>query len=224
MRILIVEDNEKLSHSLKKGLEQEGYAVDCLFDGESAQVRIEANYEDYDLIILDIMLPKRDGIQVCRDIRKQNITTPVLILTAKDTTDDKIIGLDSGADDYLVKPFSFEELLARMRALLRRPTNTLISELRIRDLTLNPATRKVYRAGKEIVLTLKEFALLEYLMINAGRIVNREQILSHVWDFNFDSFTNVVDVHIKNLRKKIDYANQEKLIETIRGLGYRLKK
>lgn len=224
MKILIVEDNEKLARSLKKGLEQEGYAVDCIWDGETGQERIETHHEDYDLVILDIMLPQKDGLEVCRDIRKQNITVPVVILTAKDTTEDKIIGLDSGADDYLVKPFSFEELLARIRALLRRPVNALVPELKVRDLTLNPGTRKVYRAGKEIGLTLKEFGLLEYFMRNAGRVLDREQIFSHAWDFNSNAFSNVVDVHVKNLRKKVDHGQREKLFETIRGVGYQIKK
>ena len=223
MRILIIEDNQKLANSLKRGLEHEGFAVDCVFDGEAGQRRLEMNQYDYDTVILDIMLPKIDGITLCRSLREKQIFVPVIMLTAKDTTEDKIKGLNCGADDYLVKPFSFEELLARIRALLRRPKNSLPIELEIKDLVLNVATRKVSRRGKEIALTLKEFALLEFLMRNSDKVVTREQILDHTWDFAFDSFSNVVDVHIKNLRRKIDSGYHEKLLETIRGMGYRLK-
>lgn len=223
MRILVVEDEEKLAQSLKKGLEKEGFAVDVLYDGESAQRRIEMNYMDYDLIILDLMLPKKDGFEVCRNIRDLNIVTPVLVLTARDATDDKVRALDEGADDYLVKPFSFAELLARVRALLRRPDQILPAELQLKDLRLNTVTRKVYRKEKEIPLTLKEFGLLEYLMRHPNQVLTREQILDHLWDFAFDSFSNVVDVHVKNLRKKIDDNSYDKLLETIRGVGYRIK-
>jgi len=223
MRILVVEDEEKLASSLKKGLEKEGFAVDVLYDGESAQKRIEMNYKDYDLIILDLMLPKRDGFEICRNVRNIDIVTPILVLTARDAVDDKVSALDGGADDYLVKPFSFSELLARIRALLRRPEQILPVELQIKDLILNSNTRKVYRHKSEIPLTLKEFGLLEYLMRHPNQVMTREQILDHLWDFAFDSFSNVVDVHIKNLRKKIDGENHEKLLETIRGVGYRIK-
>jgi DNA-binding response OmpR family regulator len=223
MRILIVEDSEKLCRSLRKGLKEQGYAVDCLFDGASGQRRIEIHHEDYDLVILDIMLPEKDGIEVCRDIRSQNINLPILMLTARDSTEDKITGLDSGADDYIVKPFAFKELLARIRALLRRPTSAVPPELKAGDLVLDSSTRRVYRGGKEIPLTSKEFGLLEYLMLNAGQVLQRDQILSHLWDFDFDSFSNVVDVHIKNLRNKLDRGRQEVTIETVRGVGYRFK-
>jgi DNA-binding response OmpR family regulator len=223
MRILIVEDEEKLALAIKKGLEREGYAVDCVFDGEEAQYRIETGYEDYDLVILDLMLPKKDGITLCKEVREQNITIPILMLTARDKTEDKILGLDSGADDYLIKPFSFEELLARIRALLRRPRQLVPEILRIKDLMLDTSSRRVFRGDKEIFLTSKEFALLEYLMRNVNQIISREQILAHIWDYDFDSFSNVVDVHIKNLRKKIDAKNGNKILETIRGMGYRLK-
>lgn len=224
MRILIIEDEEKLAMSLKKGLEQEGYAADCLYDGEAGRRHIEIHGGDYDLVILDIMLPKVDGVEVCKSVRDYGINVPVLMLTAKDSLEDKVLGLNSGADDYLIKPFDLEELLARIRALLRRPSVLLPPELRVNDLILNPVTQRVYRADKEIPLTAKEFALLEYFMRNAGQVLTREQVLSHLWDFNFDSFSNVVDVHIKNLRKKIDHGKQKKLLETIRGVGYRLKK
>jgi DNA-binding response OmpR family regulator len=223
MKILVIEDNKKLAKSIKKGLEQEGYAVDYLTDGEAGQRRIEVSSKDYDLVILDLMLPKRDGITVCKNWRDQNVMTPVIMLTAKDANEDKIIGLDSGADDYLIKPFSFPELLARIRALLRRPTNALPAKLKIKDLVLDESSRKVFRGQREISLTLKEFSILEYLMRHPNQVLNREQIISHVWDFAFDSFSNLIDVHIKNLRKKLDGKDDEKILETIRGVGYRIK-
>ena len=223
MKILVVEDNEKLAKSLKKGLEQEGYAADYITDGEAGQRRLEVGVKDYDLVILDRMLPKRDGVSVCKNWREQDIMTPVIMLTAKDMDEDKIFGLDSGADDYLIKPFSFLELLARIRALLRRPKTTLPSELKIKDLVLNVSTRKVFRGQREVCLTLKEFAILEYLVRHPNQVLDREQIISHVWDFAFDSFSNLVDVHIKNLRKKLEKKNDEKILETIRGIGYRIK-
>ena len=223
MRILIIEDEEKLAQSLKKGLEKEGYAVDYVLDGEAGERRLEMSYKDYDMVILDLMLPKKDGFEILRTIRKEEITTPILVLTARDATDDKVMALNEGADDYLVKPFSFEELSARVRALLRRPEQSLPAELKLKDLTLNISSRKAFRKGKEIVLTLKEFGLLEYLMRHPNQVLTREQILDHLWDFAFDSFSNVVDVHIKNLRKKIDSDHNEKLLETIRGVGYKIK-
>ncbi len=222
MRILIVEDEEALAKGLKKGLEKEGYAIDYVTDGETAQRRIEISHKDYDLIILDWTLPKKDGIEVCKNIRSQKIKIPILILTARHDTSDKITALDAGADDYIVKPFSLPELVARVRALLRRPPQALLVELKIQDLTLNTSTRKVLRNGKEISLTVKEFALLEYLMRNPNQVINRTQILDHLWGFDFDSFSNVVDVHIKNLRKKIN-NNRRKILETIRGIGYRVR-
>ena len=224
MRILIVEDEEKLAQSLKKGLEKEGFAVDYIMDGDAGERRIIVSHKDYDLIILDLMLPGKDGFQICRDVREQQITTPILVLTARDATEDKVSALDAGADDYLVKPFSFEELMARVRALLRRPEQALPNELVVKDLHLDTTSRTVTRKGKEINLTLKEFNLLEYLMRHADQVLTREQILDHLWDFAFDSFSNVVDVHVKNLRKKIDGNQHEKLLETIRGVGYRIKK
>ena len=223
MKILLIEDSKKFSDLVKKGLENEGYTVDCVYDGQNGKNRIELCDSEYDLIILDIMLPKIDGITVCKSIRKGKIDTPVLMLTAKDATEDKIIGLDSGADDYLIKPFEFNELLARIRALLRRPKTVLPAELKISDLTLNPATKKVYRDRKEIILTLKEFRLLEYFMRNAGITLTREDILNNLWDYEFDSFSNVVDVHVKNLRKKVDSNYKEKLFQTVWGVGYKIK-
>ncbi len=222
MRFLIIEDNKKLAVSLKKGLEQEGFAVDFLLDGKEGFQRILQCKEDYDLIILDLMLPSKDGIAICQELRQQKITIPVLMLTAKDTIDDRILGLNIGADDYLVKPFSFDELVARIKVILRRPKEVLLAEIRVRDLILNATTRKVFRGKKEILLTLKEFSLLEYLMRNPNQVFTREQLLDHAWDHSFDSFSNVVDVHLKNLRKKIDDNQDEKILETIRGVGYRI--
>jgi len=221
MRILIVEDQENLAKTLKKGLEAEGYAADFVLDGEAAERRIQTGHQDYDLIILDLMLPKKGGLEICKEMKDKGIGTPVLMLTAKDGQDDIVTGLNVGADDYLVKPFSFDVLLARIRSILRRPKTALPLEFKVRDVSLNPSTRKVFRGGKKVELTLKEFALLEYLMRNPGRVLEREQMLTNVWDFDFDSFSNVVDVHITNLRKKLDDKKGE-LIETIRGVGYKI--
>jgi DNA-binding response OmpR family regulator len=221
MRILVVEDQENLAKLIKKGLESEGFAVDYVLDGEAGFDRISTHHGDYDLIILDWMLPKKNGDEVCREVREKKIETPILMLTARDSAKDISSGLDAGADDYLAKPFSFDVLLARMRALMRRPKSTLPLEFQVKDITLNPATRKVTRGKKEVELTLKEYGLLEYLMRNRDMTVSREQILSNVWDFAFDSFANVVDVHITNLRKKIG-DKEAKIIETVRGVGYRM--
>ncbi len=223
MKILIIEDNKKLALGIKRGLEQESYVADYVLDGAAGERQIELNRDNYDLVILDIMLPEKDGITICRNWRKANIAIPVLMLTAKDAVEDKIGGLDCGADDYLTKPFLFDELTARIRALLRRPKETLPVELKVKDIVLNTATRKVTRAGEEFVLTFKEFMILEYFMRHSGRVVTRDQLYDHAWDFSADAFSNTVDVHIKNLRKKIDYNNNEKLLETVRGLGYRLR-
>lgn len=223
MRILIIEDNEKLAKSIKKGLEQEGYAVDYLMDGEIGQRRIEGSHKDYDLVILDLMLPKRDGLTVCKNWREQNILLPIIMLTARDTTEDKIVGLDCGADDYLIKPFSFDELTARIRALLRRPVAAMPLELSRHNINLNSVTRVVTYFDAEIPLTLKEYSLLEYFMRHPGQALSREQILNSLWDFAFDSFSNIVDVYVKNLRKKFAKNNGRKLFETIHGVGYRFK-
>ncbi len=224
MKIIIIEDSKKLADSLKKGLENEGYAADCFYDGLSGENNLLLNFEDYGLVILDVMLPGKNGLDICKNLRDKNIRIPVLMLTAKDAILDKISGLDSGADDYLVKPFEFTELLARIRALARRPIFAFPPELAIRGLVLNPSAKKVYRDGKEIILTLKEFRILEYMMRNAGITLSRDSILSSLWDFDFDSFSNVVDVHMKNLRKKLDGNFREKMIETVHGVGYRMKK
>ncbi len=219
MKILLTEDNEKLAKSVKKGLEQEGYAVDIVGDGETAEARMLAYTAEYDLMILDIMLPKKDGIAVCHSLRIQGVTVPIIMLTARDTTDDKIAGLDAGADDYLIKPFSFDELAARIRALLRRPKAALPAILQAGGVALDAATKQVTVDTEPISLTMREFAILEYLLRHPNQVLTREQILSHVWDFSFDGMSNVVDVHIKNLRKKL--KQYEKNLETLRGMGYR---
>jgi DNA-binding response OmpR family regulator len=223
MRLLVVEDNQKLANSLKRGLEHEGYAVDTALDGEAGWKRLLAGLEDYNLIIMDLTLPKIDGLELCRNMRKEGIMLPVVMLTARDTVEDKIIGLDSGADDYIVKPFAFDELLARLRSCLRRPREALPGELRVKDLVLDAAGAKVFRGGREIKLTLKELRLLEYFMRHPDQVLLREQIIGHLWDFDFDSVSNVLEAHMKNLRKKVDGGYEEKLFETVRGLGYRLK-
>lgn len=222
MRILIVEDDLTLAEFIKKGLSEEGYAVDIISNGEYG-LNLALNY-DFDLIILDIMLPDKDGLEICRTIRKKNKSVPVLFLSARDETGDIVKGLDSGANDYLTKPFAFPELSARIRALFRvsaTPDNTGI--LKIGDLTLNLFLHKAERSGKEINLTLKEFSLLEYFMRNPDRILTRTMIIEHVWNFNFDNFTNVIDVYINYLRKKIDAGFEDKMLLTIRGSGYMLK-
>lgn len=224
MRVLIIEDEEKLARALKTGLEREGFAVDYLLEGESGQQRIEMYRSDYDVVVLDLMLPGKNGFEVCREVRDKGITLPILILTARDTIDDKVLALDNGADDYIVKPFAFDELLARVRALLRRPKEVLPATLQIDDLVLDPTRREVSRNGEKIELTLKEFELLYCLMRQPGRVFSREDIFSNLWDFADNSLSNVIDVHIKNLRRKIaDEENDQKLLETVRGVGYRIR-
>jgi len=222
VRVLVVEDETAMARALKRGLEKEGYAVDTEDDGGQAATRIQVNHGEYDLVILDVMLPGINGVDLCRASRRAGISVPILMLTARDSTQDKVRGLDSGADDYLVKPFDFEELLARMRTILRRPEAALPVVLKVGDLVLDPVARAVQRAGRPISLTTKEFVLLEFLMRNAGQVLTREQLLGHLWDEEFDSFSNVVDVHIKNLRKKIGEGDERGLLETVRGVGYRL--
>ncbi len=218
MRILLVEDDKDLAGYLKKGFSEEQYAVDVVHDGVSGQYW--AKEHDYDLIILDIMLPHKDGLSVCRELRAAGLLTPVLMLTAKDTIDERICGLDTGADDYLVKPFSFGELLARIRALLRRTQDYKTRLLKVADLELDPVSHHVTRAGTEISLTGKEYALLEYLMRNKGRIVTESNIIEHVWDIQSEPFTNVVSVYIYHLRAKIEKGFDKKLIHTVRTIGY----
>ena len=224
MRILIVEDEHKIANSIKKGLEQESYAVDVAYDGESGFDL--AATEDYDVIILDLMLPKMDGIEICRRLREEeNVHTPILILTAKDQLSDKVEGLNAGADDYLVKPFAFAELLARIKVLTRRPRQTLENVLSYQDLTLNTLTFEVKRAGRPIKLSKKEFALLEYLLRHQGKVLTKDQIINHVWDYDADVLPNTVEVYIGYLRNKIDkpFKNKPPLIHTIRGFGYKIE-
>jgi heavy metal response regulator len=222
MRILVVEDEVKIAQFIKRGLKEEGYAVDVAEDGEAGHFMLSSN--EYDAIILDLMLPKIDGLALCRTLRKEGNQTPIIMLTAKDTVKDKVKGLDSGADDYLPKPFAFEELLARVRVLLRKKDSRVQTQLKVEDLVLDLLTHKVTRGDREIELTVKEYALLEYLMRNAGNIVTRTMISEHVWDINFDTFTNVIDVYINYLRNKIDSGFADKMIHTVRGKGYLLKK
>ncbi|MFQ6044499.1 MAG: heavy metal response regulator transcription factor [Candidatus Poribacteria bacterium] len=221
MYILIVEDEKKVAGFLKKGLQEERYTVDVAYDGEDALILAEMN--QYDLIILDIMLPKRDGMEVLNQLRAQRISTPILMLTAKDSLQDKVQGLDSGADDYLTKPFAFAELLARIRALLRRGKPESEVKLTAADLILDPAMHKVQRAGKPIELTNREYALLEYFLRNKGQVLTRALISEHVWGYRFDTGTNIVDVYVNYLRNKIDHDFDKKLIHTVRGVGYALK-
>lgn len=223
MRILVVEDEHKIANSIKKGLEQESYAVDVAYDGEYGYDL--AATEDYDVIILDLMLPEMSGMEICRKLRENENHTPILILTARGQLDDKVEGLNAGADDYLVKPFAFAELLARIRALARRPKNNTGNVLKVGDLELNPVTFKVTRDGAEIDLTKKEFALLEWMMRHAGQVLSKEQLIQHVWDYNADILPNTVEVYIGYLRDKIDrpFEDKPQLIKTVRGFGYKLE-
>lgn len=221
MYILAVEDQRKVAGFLKKGLQEEGHTVDVAYDGEEGLALAMINH--YDLIILDIMLPKKNGMEVLRELRTERISAPVLMLTARDSLEDKVQGLDGGADDYLTKPFAFAELLARIRAILRRGKPERAAELTAADLTLDPATRKVRRAGKEIELTNKEYTLLEYLLRNKGQVLTRSLISEHVWGYQFDTGTNIVNVYVNYLRSKIDSGFGKKLIHTVRGVGYVLK-
>jgi heavy metal response regulator len=221
MRLLVVEDEKKVASFLKKGLEEEYYAVDVAYDGEQALYMIELN--DYDLVLLDIMLPRIDGMNVLRRIRENSNFVPILMVTAKDSVDNIVEGLDAGCDDYLTKPFAFSELLARIRALLRRDKEAKTPILEVGDLRLSPLTHEVTRCDRNIDLTAKEYALLEYFMRNPNRVLTRTMISEHVWDYHFDSDTNVVDVYVNFLRKKIDRDFEIKLIHTIRGVGYMIK-
>ncbi len=220
MRILIVEDEKKLSENIRKGLTETGYAVDQAFDGDEGLYL--AGSESYDVIILDLMLPKTDGIKVCRELRRKGTITPILMLTAKTRVEDKVTGLESGADDYLAKPFEFAELKARVQALIRRSVQQPTSVIRIANIEVDTAQHKVKRNGEEISLTPKEFAILEYLARHEDEVVTRTQITEHVWDYNFDSLSNVVDVFMASLRKKLNGGKGKKLIKTIHGVGYKL--
>jgi len=220
MRILVVEDEKKVAGFIKKGLEEESYAIDVVYDGVEGEYMASTN--DYDVIVLDIMLPKKSGFDVVKDLRAKNIKTPVLLLTARDSVEDKVKGLDSGADDYLNKPFAFEELLARVRALMRRKDYGL-AELKFADLVLDQATRKAKRGDEIVDLTSKEYGLLEYFLRNPNKVLTRTMIAEHVWDYTFDSDTNIIDVYVNHLRNKIDKEPFKKVIHTVRGVGYILK-
>jgi DNA-binding response OmpR family regulator len=217
MRILVVEDEHKIANSIKRGFEQETWATDVAYDGEEGYDL--ASSEDYDVILLDLMLPKMSGMEICKKLRKEGNHTPILMLTARGEIADRVEGLDSGADDYLIKPFAFEELLARVRALVRRPKQTQNAELHIKNLVLNANTFEVKKDGKNIELSRKEFAILEYLMRNAGRVVSKENIIAHVWDYEADILPNTVEVFIGYLRDKIG----SDIIRTVRGFGYKIE-
>ena len=221
MRVLVVEDDRKVASFIRKGLMEEGYAVDVAPEGETGLAMGLDRL--HDIIILDVMLPGKPGFQVVRELRQAKVATPVLLLTAREAVEDRVQGLDAGADDYLTKPFAFAELLARMRALLRRGATAQAPLLRLADLTLDPARRTVKRGEEVISLTNREFALVEYFMRNPGRVLTRTMIAEHVWDYSFDSDTNVIDVYVNYLRKKIDAGRERKLINTVRGVGYVLK-
>ncbi len=221
MKILVVEDEKKVASFIQRGLEGEGFTVEVAYDGESG---VEMGSEgNFDLILMDVMLPKMDGLQAIKALREKGVESPVLCLTAKDTVEDIVAGLDSGSDDYLTKPFAFAELLARVRALVRRGTQERGAEITYADLRLDPVAHKVWRGDSEIDLTAKEYALLEFFMRNPETTLTRTMIAEHVWDYTFDSFTNIIDVYVNYLRKKVDRDYTNKLIHTVRGIGYVLK-
>ncbi len=220
MRVLVVEDDPGVARFVVKGLREQSYAVDAVADGNDALYQAEINA--YDVIILDVMIPGRNGFEVCRDLRKKGHRTPILMLTARDAVEDRITGLDRGADDYLVKPFEFRELLARLRALLRRPTDLRPAQISVADLTLDTGSQTAARAGRSIALTHKEYSLLEYLMRNSGRVIGRAEIAEHVWDETFDPFSNLIEVYVNRLRRKIDAGARVPLLHTRRGSGYLL--
>jgi len=221
MRILVVEDEKRLAGILKRGLMEEGYAADVAFDGEEAQYMAETT--PYDLIILDIMLPKKDGVAICRELRTKRINTPILMLTARDGVDERVSGLDSGADDYQIKPFAFKELLARVRALLRREAPSKSPDLAIGDLVLDTRCREVRRKQKKIELTTKEYSVLEYFMRHPNMLITRTMLEENIWDAEFDGMSNIIDVYIRRLRAKIDDEEKDSLLQTVRGAGYRLR-
>lgn len=221
MRILVIEDEKKVASFIKKGLEEEFYAVDIALNGKEGFEL--ALHEEYDLIIMDVMLPYMDGITITKELRKKEITKPILLLTVKETIQDKVIGLDSGADDYLTKPFAFEELVARVRALLRRKEQNKSTTLKFGELILDLQSHNVKIKDKEIVLTPKEYSILEYLLRNKNRVVSRTKLVEHVYDYHFDTETNIIDVYINKLRSKINYDTTKPVIQTIRGAGYMIK-
>lgn len=221
MTILVVEDEIKITRFIKKGLEMEHYTVEAAYDGEEALEKAEIN--SYDLIILDIMLPKMDGVEVCKKLRENKVESPIIMLTARDTVEDRIRGLDAGADDYLIKPFAFGELVARVRALLRREKTVKSTKLQVGDLVLDPATHEVHRGDKEIHLSSKEYRLLDYMMRRPGQVCTRTMIGEHIWGYNFTDDSNVIDVYISYLRRKVDSGFKNKLIHTVRDVGYKIQ-
>jgi DNA-binding response OmpR family regulator len=222
MRILVVEDERKVASFIRQGLQEEGHAVEVAADGAAALDSLTES-PGYDLVVLDLMLPKRDGFDVLKTLRQRRDQTPVLVLTARDAVSDKVTGLDLGADDYLTKPFAFDEFLARVRALLRRGSGQRAPVLKLADLMLDPATRSVTRGERRIVLTAREYALLEYLLRNAGRVLTRPMIAQHVWGLDFDSESNIIDVYVGYLRRKIDGEGERRLLHTLRGTGYTMR-
>lgn len=221
MRVLVVEDERRLAGIIRRGLTEEGYAVDTAYDGEEA--KYQAENTPFDLIVLDIMLPKKDGITVCRELRQAKVNTPILMLTARDRVQDRVAGLDSGADDYLVKPFAFSELLARIRAILRREASSKTSRIEVGDLALDTLTREVWRGQRKVELTTREYSMLEYFMRHPNVVITRTMLEENVWDYAFDGMSNIIDVYIRRLRRNIDREGEDSLIQTIRGAGYRLK-
>ncbi len=221
MRILVVDDDLKFCDIVKRGLEEDSYSVDCVHDGDDGEYY--AANTPYDLIILDIMMPEKSGLEVCHSLRAKNINTPILMLTAKDTVSDRVKGLDTGADDYLVKPFAFAELLARVRALMRRKSASKSPEIRIGGLTVNTVTREVRWQNQSVDLTAKEYVILEYLARHPNAVVTRTMIEEHAWDYDLDSMSNLVDVYIRRIRQKIDPEHGKMIIQTVRGAGYRMK-
>lgn len=222
MRLLLVEDEAQIAKALVTSLTHEGYAVDWIEEGTKALQRLLMYRNEYDVVILDLMLPGMSGFDICTKARADGVETPILILTAKDMVHDKVSLLETGADDYLVKPFAFEELVARLKALLRRPKEVVSVELTVGPLRLDTKSARAYAHNKQLQLTTKEYTLLEYFMRHPDEVVHRDTIMDHLWSFDFDSFSNVVDVHVKNLRKKIDPVHGKDLLETVRGMGYRL--
>lgn len=222
MHILVIEDNVKLGGSIVRGLKQEGYAADHVLTGVEGEERVLRNRSDYGLIILDLNLPDKHGVDICKTLRERGILIPIIMLTARDTTQDKIIGLDSGADDYLIKPFSFEELVSRIRALSRRSTTTLLPELQVGSIVLKSSIQEVYVSGVLLPLTLKEFRIMEYFMTHVDQVITRQKIVDHLWDFQFNPLSRAMDVHINNLRNKLKQHHVTNL-ETVRGIGYRLR-
>lgn len=221
MRVLVIEDEKKVANIIKKELESQSYEVDVVYDGATGYQF--AQKEGYDLILLDIALPRKDGYSILKDLRDKKISTPILVVTAKTAVEERVTGLDSGADDYITKPFAVEELLARVRSLIRRSGEEKSTILKIEDLELNMITHKAKRGDKDVDLTVREYQLLEYLMKNKNKICSRTTIAEHIWNYNFDTGTNIIDVYINHLRQKIDYGFPKRLIEPIRGIGYRIK-